>query len=138
MDDLAIAMRHYELHGCIVFWNPRDITDDNLRTDIPDVEALLIEPGNVSSCEVHEGQYLVKEGQLQPYDPYPGHEGVDAVFEVLKRVLCGFMATSAIKQCVKMRWRIMEATSGEDGLFFKPYNPPREASRKRNELYFPE
>lgn len=76
---LDIALSYYERHGCIAFWNPRDITDENLRTDIPDAEALLIEPGNISSCEVQEGQYLVMDCELQPYDPYPGHEGVDAV-----------------------------------------------------------
>jgi hypothetical protein len=31
------------------------------------------EPGDISSCEAHEGQYLVKNGKLEPYEPYPGH-----------------------------------------------------------------
>jgi|GEM_PF-2623077 hypothetical protein len=124
---LDIALRLYEQRGCIAFWNPRDITDENLRTDTPDAEALLIEPGNISSCEGTDGQYLIKDSILQAYESYPGHAGIDRVFKVLKGTRCGFMSTTVIEQCVKMRWIIMDAAEGEDGIFFKRYQPPREA-----------
>lgn len=127
---LDIALRFYEQRRCVAFWNPHDITHENLRTDTPDAEALLIEPGNISSCGVHEGQYLVEDGKLQNYEAYPGHEGVDKVFATLKRSRCGFMATAAIKQCVKMRWVIMDAVDGEDGIFFKRYVPDEKPERR--------
>ena len=125
---LDIALHYYEEHGCIAFWNPRDITLVNLRTDTPDAEALVIEPWTISSCEVHEGQYLVKEGKLQDYEPYPGHEGVDKVFAALKRSRPALMSDTAIRRCVNMEWVIMEAAEGEDGVFFKWYKPPPEAN----------
>jgi hypothetical protein len=65
--DLATALDYYNRHSFIMFWNPRDITNENLTTDIPDVEALVIEPPNISSAEVHEGQYLVEDGKLEAY-----------------------------------------------------------------------
>jgi hypothetical protein len=128
--DLAAGLDYYDAHAFIMFWNPRDITDENLGTDTPDVEALLIEPGDISSCEVHEGQYLVEDGKLEPYQAYRGHEGIDRIFEALKRAGAGFqeMATAAIKQCVDMGWEIMEATSGENGTFFRRYVPASETS----------
>ena len=121
---IDIALRLYEKRACIAFWNPRDITAENLRTDIPDAEAVLIEPGNIASCELHEGQYLIKAGKLQPYESYPGHEGIDKIYEVLKRTRCGFMATAAIKKCVLMGWQIMDVVEGEEGVYFKRYEPP--------------
>jgi hypothetical protein len=127
---LDIALRYYEEHGCIAFWNPRDITLENLRTDTPDAEALVIEPGTISSCEVHEGQYLVKDRKLAQYESYPGHEGVDKVFAALKRTRPELMADTAIRRCVSMGWVMMEATDGEggfwEGLYFKWYKPPPE------------
>lgn len=117
-------MQFYERRGCVAFWNPRDITIENLRTDTPDAEALLIEPGSIASCETTEGQYLVKQGELQPYESYPGHEGVDKVFRVLQRTRPGFFATAAIKQCVKMRWVIMDSCERTERIFFKRYEPP--------------
>jgi len=87
---------------------------------MPDAEALYIEPGNINSCEVYEGQYLVRDGVLQDYQSYPGHTGIDKVFAAMKRVRPGFFATAAIEQCVKMRWQIMDA-SMEPGIWFKPH-----------------
>lgn len=110
-------MRFYERHGCILFWNPQDVTDANLRSDTPDAEALFIQPGEISSCEGVEGQYVVQHGHLQAYESYPGHEGVDAVFEVLKRTPAGYFSVAAIEQCVKMRWQIMEACDEGEFLF---------------------
>lgn len=120
---LDIALRYYGQHGCIAFWNPRDITDENLRTDTPDVEALVIEPGNVMSCEVQEGQYVVERGVLQAYDSYPGHKGVDKIFNALKHTRVRHYSITAIAECVKMGWVIMEASEGEDGIYFKRYEP---------------
>jgi hypothetical protein len=122
--DLAAAFDYYDEHGFIMFWNPRDITEENLRTDTPSVEALLIEPGNISSCEVHEGQYLVEDSKLQDYHPYPGHTGIDKVVKALKEARCEFFATTVIEQCVRMRWQIMVAAEGDTGIFFKRYQPP--------------
>ena len=119
---LEIALRFYQKRGCIAFWNPRDITDENLQTDTPDAEALLIEPGTISSCELHEGQYLVKGGVLQDYESYPDHIGVDRVYQKLKQTRCGYFATTAIEQCVRMEWVIMDANDGADGTFFKRYD----------------
>ncbi len=78
----------------------------------PDVEALVIEPPNISSAELYEGQYLVEDGKLEPYQSYRGHEGIDKIFEAMKRAGPGFqeMANAAIKQCVSLGWEIMEAT----------------------------
>jgi hypothetical protein len=123
--DLVAAFDYYDEHGFIMFWNPRDITDQNLARDLPDVEALLIEPPSISSAEAHEGQYLVEDGKLEPYQSYRGHEGIDKIFKAVKRAGPGFqeMATAAIKQCVDLGWEIMEVTSGEDGTFFKRYVP---------------
>jgi hypothetical protein len=124
--DLVTALDYYNQHGFIMFWNPRDITEENLATDVPDVEALMIEPPSISSAELYEGQYLVEDGKLEPYQPYHGHEGIDKVFEAVKRAGPGFqeMATAAIKQCVDMGWEIMEAASGEHKIFFRRYVPP--------------
>jgi toxic protein SymE len=127
--NLDTALRYYKQHGCIAFWNPRDVTDENLRTDIPDAEALLIEPTNISSYEAHEGHYLVQNAKLEPYESYPGHEGVDAVFEVLKGTSPDVRPTAAITECVSMQWVIMDKTGGENGIFFKPYEPPSAASQ---------
>ena len=101
--DLVTALDYYDQHGFIMFWNPRDITDENLATDAPDVEALVIEPPNISSAELFEGQYLVEDGKLEPYQSYRGHEGIDIIFEAIKRAGPGFqeMANAAIKQCVE-------------------------------------
>ncbi len=121
--ELDAALQYYEQQECIVFWNPRDITDENLATDTPDAEALMIEPGCITSCEAQDGQYLVKAGQLQAYEPYPGHEGIDEVFIVLIRRPPVSMARSAIEQCVSMGWQIMEATSGDNGVFFRRFKP---------------
>jgi hypothetical protein len=121
--DLAAALDYYDEHGFVMFWNPRDITDENLATDTPDVEALVIEPPNISSAELFEGQYLVRDGKLEPYQSYRGHEGIDKIFEAVKDAGPGFqeMATAAIKQCVDMGWGIVEATSGETGTFFRRF-----------------
>ena len=80
---------------------------------------------NITSFELHEGQYLVEGGRLEPYQPYEGHTGIDRIFEAVKGVGRGFdqMANAAIKQCVRMGWGIMEATSGENGTFFRRYVP---------------
>lgn len=99
---------------------------DNLHTDTPDAEALVIEPDTISSCEVHEGQYLVKDGKLEQYEPYPGHTGVDQIFGALKRSPPLLLADTAIRRCVTLGWVIMEAAEGEDGVFFKWYKPPPE------------
>jgi hypothetical protein len=124
--DLATALDYYNHHDSIVFWNPRDITDENLATDTPDAEALVIEPPSICSAEGHEGQYLVEDGSLEFYEPYPGHDGIDKVFEAVKRAGPSFqdMATAAIKQCVDMGWEIMEAASGEEKIFSRRYVPP--------------
>jgi hypothetical protein len=78
----------------------------------PDVETLVIEPPNISSAELYEGQYLVEDGKLEAYQSYRGHEGIDIIFETIKRAGPGFqeMANAAIKQCVSLGWEIMEAT----------------------------
>jgi hypothetical protein len=121
--DLATALGYYKSHRFIMFWNSRDVTDENLATEVPDVEALLIEPPNISSAELHEGQYLVEDGRLEPYQPYHGHKGIDKIFEAVKRAGPAFdeMATAAIKQCVEMGWEIMEAKNGGDKTFFRKY-----------------
>lgn len=121
--ELATALRYYERHGCIIFWNPRDITEDNLRTDTPDAEALVIQPGTIISCELQEGQYLVKAGKLQQYESYQGHSGVDKVFAVVQRARWDCRATAAISQCVRMRWEIMESADQQSGVFAKKYVP---------------
>ena len=123
--DLVTALDYYDQHCFIMFWNLRDITQGNMATVTPDVEALMIEPPNVGSAELYEGQYLVEDGKLEPYQSYHRHEGIDIIFEAIKRAGPGFqeMATSAIKQCVIMGWEIMEATSGENGTFFRRYVP---------------
>jgi hypothetical protein len=127
--DLATAFDYYNRHAFIMFWNPRDITDENLATDVPDVEALVIEPPSINSAELQEGQYLVEDGKLEPYQSYRGHEGIDKIFQAVKRAGPGFreMATAAIKQCVEIGWEIMEATSGENGTFFRRYMPTSES-----------
>jgi hypothetical protein len=131
--DLATALDYYSQHGFIMFWNPRDITEENLATDVPNVEALMIDPPSISSAEVYEGQYLVEDGKLEPYQPYRGHEGIDKIFEVVKRAGPGFheMATAAIKQCVEMEWEIMEAKSGEHKTFFRRYVPPGQGASRQ-------
>jgi hypothetical protein len=118
-------MDYYDQHCFIMFWNPRDITQGNMTTVTPDVEALVIEPPNISSAELFEGQYLVADGKLEPYQSYRGHEGIDKIFEAVKDAGPGFqeMAIAAIKQCVEMGWEVMEATSGENGTFFERYVP---------------
>ena len=123
--DLVTALDYYDQHRFIMFWNPRDITPANMATATPYVEALVIEPPNISSAELFEGQYLVEDGKLEPYQSYRGHEGIDIIFEAIKRAGPGFqeMAIAAIKQCVNMGWGIMEATSREDGMFFRRYGP---------------
>jgi hypothetical protein len=126
--DLATALDYYDSRRFIMFWNPQDITDENLATDVPDVEALLIEPPNITSAELHEGQYLVEDGRLEPYQPYHGHAGIDKIFEAVKRAGSEFdqMAIAAIKQCVEMGWEIMEAKCGTDNSFFQRYVPSPE------------
>jgi hypothetical protein len=123
--DLAAALDYYDQHCFIMFWNPRDITQGNMTTVTPDVEALVIEPPNISSAELYEGQYLVEDGKLEPYQSYRAHEGIDIIFEAIKRAGPGFqeMANAAIKQCIDMGWGIMEATSGQDGTFYRRYVP---------------
>ena len=123
--DLATALDYYHRHQFISFWNPRDITDENLTRDIPDVEALIIEPPNITSAELHEGQYLVEDGRVEAYQAYQGHDGIDKIFEAVKRAGPAFdeMATAAIKQCVEMGWEIMEAKLGSDRTFFRRYVP---------------
>ncbi len=90
---------------------------------MPDVEALMIEPGCITSCEAQDGQYLVKGGRLQEYEPYPGHGGIDKVFIVLIRRPPVSWEPAAIEQCVGMGWQIMEATSGDNGTFFQRFTP---------------
>ena len=128
--DLAAALDYYDQHRFIMFWNPRDITPANMATATPYVEALVIEPPNISSAELFEGQYLVEDGKLEPYQSYRGHEGIDIIFEAIKRAGPGFqeMANAAIRQCVSMGWGIMEATSGENGTFFRSYVPTSDSS----------
>jgi hypothetical protein len=128
--DLATALDYYNRHAFIMFWNPRDITDQNLATDVPDVEALLIEPSSISSSELQEGQYLVEDGKLEPYQSYRGHEGIDKIFEAVKDAGPGFqeMANAAIKQCVEMGWEIVEAKYGSDKTFFRRYVPTADTS----------
>jgi hypothetical protein len=121
--ELDAALRYYRQHECIVFWNPRDITPENLATDMPDAEALMIEPGCITSCEAQDGQYLVKAGRLQQYESYPGHAGIDEVFIVLMRRPPVSVPSAAIEQCVRMGWQIMEATSGDNGIFFRRFTP---------------
>lgn len=121
--NLATALRYYGRHACIVFWNPRDITEENLRTDTPDAEALVIQPGNIISCETQEGQYLVKAGKLQQYESYPSHNGIDNVFAVVRRARWDCRATAAISQCVRMHWEIMESADPQSGVFAKKYVP---------------
>ena len=130
--DLVTAVDYYNQHGFIMFWNPRDITDENLATDVRDAEALMIEPPSISSAELYEGQYLVEDGKLEPYQPYYGHEGIDKIFEAVKRAGPDIqeMATAAIKQCVDLGWEIMEAASGEHKIFFRRYVTPSKASRQ--------
>ena len=102
--DLVRALDYYDQHGFIMFWNPQDITPANMATATPYVEALVIEPPSISSAELFEGQYLVEGGKLEPYQSYRGHEGIDKIFEAIKRAGPGFqeMANAAIKQCVSM------------------------------------
>jgi len=128
--DLVRALDYYDQHGFIMFWNPQDITPANMATATPYVEALVIEPPSISSAELFEGQYLVEGGKLEPYQSYRGHEGIDKIFEAIKRAGPGFqeMATAAIRQCVSMGWGIMEATSGETGTFFRRYVPTSDTS----------
>ena len=121
--DLPTALRYYERHGCIVFWNPRDITDENLRTDTPAAEALVIHPGNIISWEVEEGQYLVKDGKVQRYQSYPRHRGIDKVFTLVHRTRWDCRAIAAISQCVRMSWEIMESGDPQSGVFAKRYIP---------------
>ena len=123
--DLATALDYFRRHHFISFWNPRDITEKNLRTPLPDVEALVIDPPNITSVEVYEGQYLVEDGRVELDQAYLGHEGIDQIFEAVKRAGPGFdeMATAAIKQCVEMGWEIMEAKYGSDKAFFRRYVP---------------
>jgi hypothetical protein len=80
---------------------------------------------NPVSIEVHEGQYLVEDGRLEPYQAYKGHEGIDKIFEAVKGAGPRFdqMATAAIKQCVEMGWEITEAKYGSDKVFFRRYVP---------------
>lgn len=120
----ATALRYYERHGCIVFWNPRDITDENLRIDTPDAEALVIQPGNIISCEIEEGQYLLKDGKVQPYQSYPRHRGIDKVFTIVQRARWDCRSIAAISQCVRMGWEIMEGGNRNSGVFAKRYVPP--------------
>jgi hypothetical protein len=123
--DLANALDYYRRHQFISFWNPRDIIEKNLRTSLPDVEALVIDPPNITSVELHEGQYLVEDGRVEPYQAYQVHTGIDKIFDAVKGAGPGFdqMATAAIKQCVEMRWEIMEAKYGSDKTFFRRYVP---------------
>jgi len=122
--NLDVALQYYGEHGRIMFWNPRDITPENLSTATPDAEALVIKPGNITSSEIPEGQYLVKDGNLEQYDPYPGHEGIAKIFAALKHSPPLLMSDSAIRRSVRMGWVIMEAVDGKDGIYFKRYNPP--------------
>lgn len=121
--DLATALDYYRRRQFISFWNPRDITEKNLRSVIPDVEALLIDPPNITSVELYESQYLVEDGTLESYLPYRGHAGIDKIFDAMKGAGHGFdqMAHAAIKQCVEMGWGIMEAQYGTDRTFFRRY-----------------
>jgi hypothetical protein len=121
--DLATALRYYGRHGCIVFWNPCDITEENLRTDTPDAEALIIQPGNIISCETEEGQYLVKDGQLQQYESYPRHRGIDKIFTIVQRTRWDCRTIAAISHCVQMGWEIMEGGDRNSGVFAKRYAP---------------
>jgi hypothetical protein len=123
--DLATALDYFHRNQFVSFWNPRDITEKNLRTSLPDVEALVIDPPNITSVEVHEGQYLVEDGRVEPYQAYQGHEGIDKIFEAVKGAGPGFdqMATAAIKQCIDMEWQITEAKYGSDKTFFRRYVP---------------
>ena len=123
VDPRQTAFRYYERHGCIIFWNPRDITYEHLRTDTPDIEALVIQPGTIISCETPEGQYLLKNGELQQYESYPGHSGVDKVFAIIQRFDWNLRTAVAIAQCVDMGWEIMEAADPRTGLFSKKYVP---------------
>jgi hypothetical protein len=70
--DLVTALDYYDQHRFIMFWNPRDITPANMATGTPYVEALVIEPPNISSAELFEGQYLVEDGKLEPYQSIEG------------------------------------------------------------------
>ena len=128
--DLVTALDYYDQHRFIMFWNPRDITPANMATATPYVEALVIEPPNITSAELFESQYLVEGGKLESYQPYRGHEGIDIIFEAIKRAGPAFqgMAYAAIKQCVETGWGIMEATSGETGTFFRRYVPTSDSS----------
>lgn len=123
--DLATALDYFHRNQFVSFWNPRDIKDKNLRTSLPDVEALVIDPPNITSIEVYEGQYLVEDGRLEQYQPYQGHEGIDKIFDAVKSAGPEFeqMATAAIKQCVEMGWEIMEVKYGSDKMFFREYVP---------------
>jgi hypothetical protein len=127
--DLATGIDYYHRHQFISFWNPRDITEKNLRSCLPDVEALVIDPPNITSVEIYEGQYLVEDGKLEPYQSYPGHAGIDTIFEAVKGAGPEFeqMATAAIKQCTEMGWEIIEAKYGSDKMFFRRYVPTSDA-----------
>ena len=125
VDPRQIALRYYERHACIIFWNPRDITDENLRTDTPDIEALVIKPGTIISCETPEGQYLLKNGELQQYERYPGHSGVDKVFALIQRFRWDLRTVVAIAQCVDMGWEIIESGDPKTGVFAKIYVPDK-------------
>jgi hypothetical protein len=128
--DLAAAQDYYNQNRFIMFWNPRDISEENLATPVPDVEALLIEPPNITSAELFEGQYLVEDGHVEPYQAYQGHEGIDKIFEAVKAAGPEFdqMATAAIKQCLDMGWEIVEAKLGEHNTFFRKYVPSSDTS----------
>ena len=129
--DLATALDYFRRNEFISFWNPRDITEKNLRSVIPDVEALVIDPPNITSVELYEGQYLVEDGKLESYLPYREHEGIDKIFDTLKAAGPTFdqMATAAIKQCAEMEWEIMEVYYGSgDRTFFRKYIPCSDAA----------